>query len=270
MAGVTCLRCGYTLDGLSPDARCPECNLPVEESLRGRRLINAAPEYRRTLGLGLLLVSLGCAARAVAELVMIFSPLALTGKASSLGLVLMLVRALLDIPILAGAWLITSRDPGVREHEIGSARRPARLYLGFLSVALIFTTGAAVFAPAGSLSSFGITPARFGFGGGPLGAGLIWVVGILLWMIFRLIAIVLLSQYLAQLALKIPDHSLHKFASTCAWLTPTIYVVGSFCCGLGPIIAHALFSILAGRFRFHASGVFSRFEPDQPAPPHTP
>src|SRR5579862_9472689 len=41
---MLCERCGYVLNGLPPDSRCPECGVPIAESDAGRRHV---PEWEQ-------------------------------------------------------------------------------------------------------------------------------------------------------------------------------------------------------------------------------
>lgn len=265
MAGVTCLRCGYTLDGLSPDARCPECSMPVEESLRGRRLINAGPEYRRTLGLGFMLMFVGYAAKAICIFAATFGPLALMSVNITTSLFSQYASLLFELVVALGCWLITTPDPAGSNHAaIGNARRPARIAALCQGVAIALALFAGNFGLSGALAATGISP--LSFNGGSLALVLLSLGGLGVWMAARLVACILISQYLMQLALRIPDMRLHSYARTSTWLLPVVYVVGSFCCQIGPILACTAYAVLAAQFRFHASGVFRDYD-GIPGPP---
>lgn len=54
-----CLRCGYELFGLPLDGHCPECGAAVADSMRGRLLRNAHPDYVRSIDRGLVLILIG-------------------------------------------------------------------------------------------------------------------------------------------------------------------------------------------------------------------
>lgn len=54
-----CLRCGYSIHGLTNDGACPECGMPVGESLRGRLLRFSDRGYVRTLHRGVTVLLVG-------------------------------------------------------------------------------------------------------------------------------------------------------------------------------------------------------------------
>src|ERR1051325_6785226 len=51
-----CLVCGYNIKGLETEGSCPECGTPVARSLRGFLLRYSAPDYLRTLMIGIIIV----------------------------------------------------------------------------------------------------------------------------------------------------------------------------------------------------------------------
>lgn len=57
--GATCLGCSYDLGGLNNSGACPECGMPIIQSLRGNSLQYADPEWFQKLVRGSRMTALG-------------------------------------------------------------------------------------------------------------------------------------------------------------------------------------------------------------------
>lgn len=118
---VACVGCGYNLRGLSTAGQCPECALPVANSLRGRLLRHANPRYVRRLATGaallacswLIIVAIGIAPRILLPLLLRAGrPATMSATFSTMSMVLTILAALARLLAVAGAWLLTSPEPG--------------------------------------------------------------------------------------------------------------------------------------------------------------
>ncbi len=190
--------------------KCPECGTPVAMSVHGDLLRYSEPPWVKNLGVGAKLLLIG-----------IFLAIGLTILGVVLGAMRMFspagARAVFRLIALgasvvgwAGSWLLTERDPsGVGEDQYGNVRK-------FIRITLLF----------GVASAFVESVFRFTTMAPALSAAFGVVTGVL-----ALIGVAgdwALLQYLAKLALRIPDQSLSLQAETLkVWLCGSyaIYLV---------------------------------------------
>ncbi len=109
---LLCRTCGYNLRGLSLRGECPECRTPVHRALHGDRLSYSDPRWVRMLarGMWLLNAALGCSVVLIVLLLLVQPLREHAWLPTSLAL------ALGGIAV-AGAWLVTQRDPADTERD---------------------------------------------------------------------------------------------------------------------------------------------------------
>jgi hypothetical protein len=126
---LPCRSCGYNLRGLSkasgPEGpgRCPECDTPIDRSLRGDLLGSSDPHWLRTVVRGLRLLQLVILPGLVSVLVT-----TLEGRLLRVVWLAPAIVLVIGAVGLVGVWFTTEREPAVigREHPM-SARRLLRV-----------------------------------------------------------------------------------------------------------------------------------------------
>ncbi|MBL8887007.1 MAG: hypothetical protein JNK16_10120 [Phycisphaerales bacterium] len=215
---VICLRCGYELRGLLPSSVCPECALPIADSLAGRRLGLSSPAYLATLR--------GGAVFSIVSLVFF----AISGIARwqllSVAFAPGTQRAFVGIDVAAacllitGVWMLTIDDPGL--HMKDQARPNKRAMRGaaiglFVLAFASFIVSANLGVP---LPRLGTTP----------GASSFFTLGLIVGNALASLACWLtlatgLINYTRWLAVRVPDLRLLGMVHSMSWLIPCVFVL---------------------------------------------
>ncbi|HWE03582.1 MAG TPA: hypothetical protein VG326_14350 [Tepidisphaeraceae bacterium] len=195
---LPCRQCSYNLRGLPLDGQCPECATPVGLSVNGDLLRYSEPEFIGTLRRGFSFILWGVLALVIVTVgAAILNGMRVVGVGSPVISVLSFFGTL---PMVIGAWLLTTPDPGgIGEDRYGAARKFIRITLaiGLLNHLIAFiakTAGPLTPGVRILFSTFELIVTAIGFSGN-------------------------LAQlaYLRKLAMRLPDPSLAERARTLIW-----------------------------------------------------
>ncbi len=236
-AQISCRQCGYDVRGLSVDGVCPECGFLVERSLASDELKNSSPEYLASLHRGVVIILTSIILMILFMFVAIGAVIAIAVSSRGgavpawFNIANQVVNVVLSLAIVYGWWLFSAPDPAFTGREDGStARRVVRITL-CIAVGLSFLSLAINFLPLNQAT------------------GIVLIgVGVLSLVVFgvRYFAEML---YLRWLTPRIPNWDAHKRAKLLLWLGPLLYIVGSLCLGLGPLVALVLYWNLLDKIR---------------------
>lgn len=234
---TACSGCSYNLIGLPLAANCPECAMPIGQTLRGRLLPYASPEYRHEVQAGLGLVLNGTLLMIVL-LVVTFAVAIVQLGVGARG-ILEIAQFGISLMILLGYWRYTTPDPGFAlTEQSNSARVVARVAVAVAAVCMLIT----------SVGRFMLAPLP---GAAPeiRGALAIVVVGAaFLYTIAWLVQFFAIMTYTAWIAGRVPDADIEKKARRYRWLLPVVYLLGSLIV-IGPLIALVMYWNLLHKLR---------------------
>ncbi|MEM1354048.1 MAG: hypothetical protein AAGC44_00485 [Planctomycetota bacterium] len=114
-----CAGCSYNLRGLSPLGRCPECGVPIADSLDARMLPGASHAWIQRVRMGAILGALACFNTVALPFfgcaLAVFSMNSTSGREPITAYIFLL--ALIGLLVLAGfaAWQLTSTDPSASD-----------------------------------------------------------------------------------------------------------------------------------------------------------
>ncbi len=252
-----CFKCSYNLKGLPIMGVCPECGMPVQDSLKGILLRFASPEYLATIRSGLSLILNGIILSIVVgvgsilvSLVFAFKVAAAVrtgttvGTGDALAICIGIANLVPTAMIFLGYWRFTQPDPGfVGLERPDSARKIIRIAIGvqaaFQVVHLAFGLIATVLSRGSAISDLIKTF-----------AAILSFASLAAWAV-QFFAMML---YLRWLAARLPDLFVLKRSKTYMWLLPLLGTVGVVVF-IGPIVALVLYWNLLDRVRKHLRSI---------------
>jgi hypothetical protein len=223
-----CIACGYDLQALAPPGLCPECGVPIADSLRAD-LVHADPGYVARLALGAKLAMVGILTRWLGVV------LAFLGSVGGIAWLWVCGLALLAAGFASswvGWWWLGGTRPGERDaHSLRSALFIKLLVLAEFTIALSATLW--LFAPtSGPLGAILNSPVVAGLASGVFGP-----LALLLLCVVALAGLAVGCHRLRVIAImgRCPESA--RLLKQLVWLTPTIASVGCVLLGLGPVFA---------------------------------
>ncbi len=225
-----CIRCAYSLVGLPLEGKCPECGLPVQDSLRGILLRFASLRYREGIAFGSSLFRSALVLDGVlviATVVWLVPGLGSILNFDHQQIVWALVRLIAAVLAAVGCLALTTRDPGLAMRE---SRWCARRVLRVAAVALL-ATEVLIFAQSLLLLS-GMMMDVFN-----TNPGLYFAIAYGTNALFAVSTIVVLAaslRYIGWLFERVPDQARQMASRRLAWVLPVVLVIGAIVGVFGP------------------------------------
>ena len=117
-AGLVCAGCGYALDGLPVSAKCPDCGMDVERSMRGPMLRFASVPYLRSLHLGACLALIALILFILQYVMLVLGAVGLSAMNVTspewLKVLASMFSLVPTITGLVGYWFFTTPDPALQ------------------------------------------------------------------------------------------------------------------------------------------------------------
>lgn len=224
---------------------CPECGIPVADSLRGILLQYAGAEYRRSVHTGLslilygilLLIIINFGAAFAGAILAPSTPSGLTGLFEAVALLLTLATYAM---LCVGYWKFSRPDPGF-EGTKNASKSAAVLRIS--AVVMFFSIFVALVLDVAPLPSKIHEPVK-GL------AGLVMFVS-------GIIQFYATMFYVAWLGSRVPDMYIMRRARRSMWLTPILMIIAC----IGWVLALVSYWNLLNRLRTHLAAIERTGEP---------
>lgn len=243
---TACHGCGFDLLGISAAGRCPECGMPAARSLGSKLLVNASPDYVRSLHQGTAWLVVACVLQALYSIAVLAVEVAynvwpptpgapatdISTRIESLRTLAYLAGVPTTAILLWGLWLFTQPDPG---ESLKAQPRTARSVLRIVTIIQFPLT-------LGSIATvLGVPDTATGKA--------IEAACSLIYLATLVAQYIALCRYAKWLARRIPDDALARRADVYAWLLPVLSTAGCVVLLLGPFVALVLLLLFYNTFR---------------------
>ncbi|CAN5701460.1 hypothetical protein BH11PLA1_BH11PLA1_08510 [soil metagenome] len=247
-----CARCQYDLEGLDAAGVCPECALPIADSLSGLMLANADGRYLRRLRTGLslalnaILLYFICILSIAFAAFMALAAVPLLGALIILGAGIgILVSTVLS---LIGYWYYTAPDP--MYHGVEPPRNSRELVRYAVLYQFVVSVVTVVFSVLLRTGGTGSTGMRI----------LLQILTYSSWAAL-ILQFFCVMNYTAWLSARIPDVWVAQRARRYRWLIPVVAIVGLPLLFIGPLVALIMYWNLLDRVRKHIRALITHGAP---------